>query len=321
MGIEIVISILAFIAILLFGLGIFFYIDQRQEHWELHKRIKRMSGGVIRSEEISDLVYRIKGQLLGLIGSLGNLLKPIKPKGEVEFSHLRNTFLRAGYRAENISVIYWGLKALLALLFLGILFLLKIWVIPTLPSFQFMLFSFVMVVIGFYLPNLWIRWKIAGRKQKILEGFPDALDLMVVCVEAGTGVDAAINRVGEEMRLSNDVLSEEFKTLSLELRAGKQRRDALRNLALRADLEDVSSLVTLLIQTDKFGTSVAQALKVHSDFMRVRRYQRAEELATKLPVKLLFPLILFIFPSIFVTLLGPAVIQIFRVLLPRMTGQ
>ena len=154
----------------------------------------------------------------------------------------------------------------------------------------------------------------------ILEGFPDALDLMVVCVEAGIGLDAAITRVGEEMRFGNEVLSEEFKMLSLELRAGKQRRDALRNLALRTDLEDVSSLVSLLIQTDKFGTSVAQALRVHSDSMRVRRYQRAEELATKLPVKLLFPLILFIFPSFFVTLLGPAVIQIFRVLLPRMAG-
>jgi tight adherence protein C len=105
------------------------------------------------------------------------------------------------------------------------------------------------------------------------------------------------------------------------LRAGKQRRDALKNLALRTDLEDVSSLVNLLIQTDKFGTSVAQALRVHSESMRIKRYQRAEEVATKLPVKLLFPLILFIFPSLFVILLGPAVIQIFRTLLPRMAGQ
>ena len=318
MGVEFLISILAFVAIVLIGLGISLHMEHRKEHWELRKRIKRMSGGVIRSEEIANAFHRIKNQLLGLIGSLGNLLKP---KGDVEFSHLRNTFLRAGYRAENISVIFWGLKALLALLFSGIFFMMKLWVIPTLPPFQFMLFSFVLVVIGFYLPNLWIKWKIARRKEKFLEGFPDALDLMVVCVEAGAGLDAAIHRVGEEMSLSNEVVSEEFKLLGLELRAGKQRRDALRNLALRTDLEDVSSFVTLLIQTDKFGTSVAQALRVHSDSMRVKRYQRAEELATKLPIKLLFPLILFIFPSLFVTLLGPAVIQIVRVLLPGMAGQ
>ena len=317
MGIEILISALAFVAIVLFGLGLSIHIAHRKEHWELNKRMKRMSGGVIRSEEIANVFSKMKGQLLGLIGSLGNLLKP---KGEADVSPLKNTFLRAGYRTENISVVFWGLKTVFALLSLGFVFMIKVWGFPTLPSFQFILFSSVVVLIGFYLPDLWIRWKIAKRKEMILEGFPDALDLMVVCVEAGIGLDAAITRVGEEMRFGNEVLSEEFKMLSLELRAGKQRRDALRNLALRTDLEDVSSLVSLLIQTDKFGTSVAQALRVHSDSMRVRRYQRAEELATKLPVKLLFPLILFIFPSFFVTLLGPAVIQIFRVLLPRMAG-
>ena len=316
-AIEILISILVFIAILLFILSISFYIDYRKERWELSKRIKRMSGGILRSEEITNFFYKIKDQLLGMVGSIGHLLKP---KGEGEYSYLGNTFLKAGYRRENVLVIFWGLKALLAILFFGIFFPMKLWIIKTLSSFHFMLFSFLLVVIGFYLPNLWLKWKIAKRKEKILEGFPDALDLMVVCVEAGSGLDAAINRVGEEMRLSHKVLSEEFKLLSLELRAGKQRRDALKNLALRADLEDVNSLVNLLIQTDKFGTSVAQALRVHSESMRIKRYQRAEELATKLPVKLLFPLILFIFPSIFVTLLGPAVIQIFRVLLPRMAG-
>jgi tight adherence protein C len=155
----------------------------------------------------------------------------------------------------------------------------------------------------------------------MLEGFPDALDLMVVCVEAGMGLDAAINRVGEEMKLRNAVVSEEFRLMGLELRAGKLRRDALRNLGIRTGLDDVKSLMTLLIQTDKFGTSVAQALRVHSDSMRTKRYQKAEEIAAKLPVKLVFPLILFIFPSLFVVIIGPAVIRIFRVLLPALGGQ
>jgi tight adherence protein C len=181
-----------------------------------------------------------------------------------------------------------------------------------------MFLSVLLALIGFYLPDLWLRMRIARRKEEILKGFPDALDLLVVCVEAGVGLDAAINRVGEEMKLSDKVLSEEFRLLSLELRAGKLRRDALRNLALRTDLEDVSSFVTLLIQTDKFGTSVAKALRVHSDSMRTKRQQRAEEIAAKLPVKLVFPLILFIFPSLFVAILGPAAIRIFRVLLPTM---
>ena len=314
---EMVISFLAFVAIMLFSIGISSYIHNRKEHWELSKRIKRMSGGIIRSEEITHFLYRIKDQLLGLVGSLGNLFKF---NGEKE-SSLRDRFLKAGYRTEDISVVFSGIQIVLAILFFGIFSVMKLWIFKNLPSFHFILFSLVMVVLGFYLPNLWLKWRIAKRKEKILEGFPDALDLMVVCLEVGTGLDAAISRVGEEMKLSNKVLSEEFKLLSLELRAGKHRRDALKNLALRTDLEDVSGLVTLLIQTDKFGTSVAQALRVHSDSMRIKRYQRAEEVATKLPVKLLFPLILFIFPSLFVILLGPAVIQIFRTLLPRMAGQ
>jgi tight adherence protein C len=152
------------------------------------------------------------------------------------------------------------------------------------------------------------------------EGLPEALDMMVVCVEAGMGLDAAINRVGEEIALSNKVVGEEFRLLSLELKVGKQRKDALRSLAMRTDLEDVNSLVTLLIQTERFGTSIGQSLRVHSDSMRVKRQQKAEEIAAKLPVKLLIPLILFIFPSLFVTILGPAVIRIIRILIPVITS-
>lgn len=316
-GFEILVSFLAFIAIVLFSLGIFFYIDYRKERWKISKRMKQMSG-IIKSEEFTDVFYRIKDQLVKLVGSLGNL---VRPRSEGESTHLRKSLLRAGYRRETASVVFLGIKAFLAMLFFGCSFLIKLWFLKNISSFHFVLLSFILTGAGFYLPNLWLQMMITRREEKILEGFPDALDLMVVCVEAGTGLDAAIHRIGEEMKLSNRVLSEEFKLLSLELRAGKQRRDALRHLATRIDLEDVTSLVTLLIQTDRFGTSIAQALRVHSDSMRTKRYQRAEELATKLPVKLVFPLIVFIFPSIFVTVLGPAIIQIFRVLLPRMAGQ
>lgn len=316
-GFEILIVFLTFTAVMLFILGIFFFLGYQKERWRLSKRIKQI-GGVIRSEELTDVFYKLKDQVVKLVGFLGKL---VKPKGEGGGSELRKTLLRAGYRRESASAIFLGLKAFFAIVFLGASVLIRIWVLKTIPSFHLILFSIVLAYIGFYLPNLWLRMKIARREDRILEGFPDALDLMVVCVEAGIGLDAAISRVGEEMKLSNKVLAEEFRLLSLELRAGKQRRDALRNLAMRTGLEDVSSLVSLLIQTDKFGTSVAQALRVHSESMRMKRYQKAEELATKLPVKLVFPLIIFIFPSIFVTVLGPAIIQIFRILLPRLAGQ
>jgi len=194
----------------------------------------------------------------------------------------------------------------------------KLMIIRPIPSIYIMFIAVLLALIGFYLPSFWLRMRVQKRKEKILEGLPEALDMMVVCVEAGMGLDAAINRVGQEMALSNKVVGEEFQLLSLELRAGKQRNDALRGLATRTDLEDVNSLVTLLIQTDRFGTSIAQALRVHSDSMRVKRQQRAEEIAAKLPVKLLLPLTLFIFPSLFVVVMGPAVIRILRILVPTL---
>jgi tight adherence protein C len=316
-GIEILIFILIFITMLLFIFGIYSYIGYRKGRWELSKRIKEMEEG-IRSEQRLDIFYIIRNHLLNTVRRLGYL---VKPKSEGELSPLRKTFLKAGYRRENAIIIFFGVKTSLAIMFPLLFFLVKLLTSMAIPSFYFFLIPVILIMIGFYLPNFWLQMKIAKRKEKIQEGLPDALDLMVVCVEAGTGLDAAINRVGEEMKLSNKVLSEEFRQMGMELRAGKDRRDALKNLALRVDLEDISSLVTLLIQTERFGTSLAQALRIHSDSMRTKRYQRAEEIAAKLPVKLVFPLILFIFPALFVTILGPAVIKIFRALLPTLPGR
>jgi tight adherence protein C len=150
------------------------------------------------------------------------------------------------------------------------------------------------------------------RRAKILVALPDALDLMVICVEAGIGLDSAIQRVSQEIKFSSPELSDELNFTTLELRAGKERHDALRDLSLRTSLSEINSLVTLLIQTDKFGTSMANALRIYSETYRTERYQKAEELAAKLPVKMLFPLGLFIFPALFVVLLGPAMISIYR---------
>jgi tight adherence protein C len=243
---------------------------------------------------------------------LGHL---IKPKNDEDLSHLRKMFLKAGYRSEHSVIVFFGVKVFLTA-FLPFLFILvKLSFLRTLPSLTVMLVAIFLALIGFYAPNLWLRLKVDTRKEKILHGLPD------VCAEAGVGLDSAIHRVGEEMKLNNKPLSEEFKLLNLELRAGKLRRDALKNLALRTDLDDVRSLVTLLVQTERFGTSIAQALRVHSDSMRTKRFQRAEEIAAKLPVKLLFPLIFFIFPSLFVAILGPAILRVYRTLLPVLYGQ
>ncbi len=311
------ISILLFAAIGLFILGILYNIEYRRGRWKLMKRMEQPQEQ-IESEQNTSVSSMMKDRFLKITRSVG---EKIKPKSEEELSHLRKTFLKAGYRKESAPVVFFGMKGLLAILLALIFFLIKTFFLKTMTSLNLTLFSLIFALVGFYLPNLWLQMRIARRKEQIVKGFPDALDLMVVCVEAGTGLDAAINRVGEEMKLSNKVLSEEFKLLSLELRAGKPRKDALRNLAVRTDIEDVNSLMTLLIQTEKFGTSIGQALRVYSDSMRTKRFQKAEEIAAKLPVKLIFPLVLFIFPALFVVLVGPAAIKIFQILLPALGRQ
>jgi tight adherence protein C len=155
----------------------------------------------------------------------------------------------------------------------------------------------------------------------LFDSFPDALDLMTVCVEAGLGLDSAMARVGAEMRLRSKPLADELHWLSLELRAGRTREQALRNLALRTGVEEIEALASMLIQADRFGTSIAASLRVHSDSLRTARRLRAEEAAAKIALKLLFPLIFCIFPSLLLVLMGPAFIEIYRVLLPTLSGQ
>jgi tight adherence protein C len=164
--------------------------------------------------------------------------------------------------------------------------------------------------LGYVLPAFWLSRATSKRKTTIVKEMPDALDLLVVCVEAGMGLDQAINRVSEELKVSAPVICSEFRTLNLELRAGLKRADSLKNLAMRIGLSDVDSLVALLIQADLFGTSVTQTLRVYSDTLRTKRYQRAEEKAAKLPVTILIPLILFIFPALLIVIVGPAAMQL-----------
>ncbi|HEX9019942.1 MAG TPA: type II secretion system F family protein [Nitrospirota bacterium] len=301
------ISGLTFIFVMLAGFLAFNYSNLYQKKKDIMARIRKEAAR--EQDEASPAGREWKEIILRSISRFGEILKP---KQETEVSQTRKKLVRAGYYGENGAVVFFGSKIFAALFLFLLALVLKLAVFKAMQAQLFLMLMVFFTAAGFYLPDFFVSRKTAARKRKIFEGFPDALDLMVVCVEAGMGLDAAIKRVGDEMALKNKVLSDEFRMLSLELRAGKSRADALRNLASRTDLEDVSSLATLLIQTDRFGTRIAQALRVHSDAMRTKRYQRAEEMAAKLPVKMVLPLIFFIFPSLFVAIIGPAVISIYR---------
>lgn len=238
-----------------------------------------------------------------------------------ESSALRIRFMNAGYRTSSAPMLFFATKTILTVALPSLAVFYISVTASTIDQNTFLLLLVLLAGIGYFLPNALLSRQIAHRKREIFESFPDAIDLMTVCVEAGLGLDAAIGRVGEEIRMKSPTLADELHLVNLELRAGGTRAQALRNLALRTGVEEVDNLVAMLIQADRFGTSVADSLRVHSDSLRTKRRLRAEEAAAKIPIKLLFPLIFCIFPSMLLVLLGPAFISIYRVLLPTMSGQ
>jgi tight adherence protein C len=314
MDLSLVITASVFFMTFLGFFGISSYVSSRTKQREWKERLRGQQEYAAAAQESSAAAQP------GFFKFLGAIVQATKPKSVEEMSHLRRTLVKAGYRGVDAPLMFFGARLLLAIALSGAFAVLRTSVLPMLPYTQTMAVFMLFAVAGFYAPNLWVKMRIRRRQQRIMEGFPDTLDLMTVCVEAGLGLDAALNQVADEISMSNRVLSEELKLVNLELRAGQSRQNALRNLSLRTDLEDVNNFTTLLIQTDNFGTSIGQALRVHSDTMRTKRHHRAEEMAAKLPVKLLFPLLFFIFPSIFVVIMGPAIIQIMRVLLPSLGG-
>ena len=246
------------------------------------------------------------------------LAKPLQPKSEKEVGQLKQRLSYAGFRGENAPSIFLGAKfiGLVIGLFMGGGSLLLF------TGFTMNgLFKAAMFAGGFfYMPDvvLWFLGK--RRKDQIFFGLPDALDLMVVCVEAGLGLDQAMRRVADEMKKSYPVIADEFGLCNLQLQMGRRRGDVLHELGQRTGVDDLRALASILIQADKFGSSVAQALRVQSESMRTRRKQIAEEKAAKTAVKLIFPLVMFIFPGIFVVLVGPAAITMVREMFPAMNG-
>jgi tight adherence protein C len=218
----------------------------------------------------------------------------------------RSWLIQAGYRESRHLTVYQGIRVLFAAVgFVSVLVISGVKSPPLLIG---------VTGLGFFIPRFFLKRLINDRQMRIRIAMPDALDLTVICVEAGLALDQAMMRVGEDLRHAHPDLADEFYLMNLELRAGKPRADALRNLYNRTGVDDIKALVTTLVQTDRFGTSVAQALRVHSDSLRTERRQRAEEQAAKTTIKMVPPLVVFVLPSIIIVTLGPAIIQLYRTL-------
>lgn len=241
------------------------------------------------------------------------------PSGDWENSPLRLKFINAGFRQMDSRFTFFGIKTLLPLLFAGLSYVVLM-MTTQMQGLTLTLMLMIAALIGCYLPNAFLYLKGKERKREIFENFPDAADLMLVCVEAGLGLDAGLNRVAEEIKIKSLALAEELQLTNLEIRAGATREQALRNLALRTGVEEVSVFASMLVQADRFGTSIGESLRVFSDDLRHKRQMRAETQAAKVPTKMLFPLVFFIFPSIIMVILGPAIIQVVRTIVPMLRG-
>jgi tight adherence protein C len=231
------------------------------------------------------------------------------PKSPSEMGRLQRKLVTAGYRSKEALIVFIGLRAGCALACFAIAST------PILGQASLM-FAIGAAGMGYLLPSMVLGRQAKKRQHRIRLSLPDALDLLVVSVEAGLGLDQAIQRVGDELSSAHPDLASELRMVNFELRAGTARSEALHNLADRTGVDDVASLVAMLVQTDRFGTSVAQSLRVHSDTLRVKRRQRAEEAAAKTGVKMVFPLVFCIFPAIWVVTIGPAAISFIKVIVP-----
>ncbi len=252
--------------------------------------------------------------LHAMIKKLGNII-PQSPK---DVTVMQRRLIRAGVRNESALKILYGCKAAFGI---SLPLLTALWVsnasYDTSNKFAAILAA---AAVGFFGPNEYVRRMAAKRQKEISRGLPNALDLLVVCVESGLGLDQAILQVSKELDKAHPEISEEFGMVNLELKAGKRRVEALRNLAERTGVDDLKKLVAVLIQADRFGTGVAQSLRAHADFMRIQARQVAEEKAAKLGVKLIFPIFFCILPSLFVVTVGPVIMKIMRELIPMMNN-
>lgn len=318
---ELVAAAAVFLTVVLAGIAAFGWLQIRSD--SVPSRFRAMTAtrkGATSSHAeaariASTLIARVKKWVEAGKGAEETLAALVRRE---EITGGRKLLYQAGYRKPGALRLYRTVRLALPILFL-LLFIAYGKAIGA-SSGSVLLLGFCAASFGAILPNLFLQRAARKRQEAIRDTLPDALDLLVVCVEAGLGLSAALVRIADEFRLSAPILSEEFDIVNREMVAGKPRIEALRALSDRTGVEDVQALVAMLVQTEKLGTSLAQSLRVHSDSLRTRRRQRAEEAAAKTTIKLVFPLVFLIFPALFIVILGPGVIQIVKVLFPVMKG-
>jgi tight adherence protein C len=312
------IPFLVFIGIVVGVWAVLTMISERNRRIE--ERIERHSRPASLSEiAIEPKPNRRSERFQGITDMAKAMSDPMMPKTELEQSKLKVKLANAGFRSESATAVYSGLRLASLVLFgiIGLGIFLPSYGLSSETMAPLLIRVGLVTIVGFFLPSIGL-WFIRSQRQKeIFLTLPDALDLMVVCVESGLGLDAAMRKVCDEMDKHAKVLTEELSLANFQLQIGRPRREVLHDLGVRTGVDDVKSLAAILIQADRFGSSVAQALRVQSDSMRTRRRQLAEEKAAKTAVQMIFPLVLFIFPGIFVVLVGPAAISIMDQLLSK----
>ena len=301
------ITCITFIATLSLVVAVFYAFSPSEVN--VAARFSRVAGSAALVQEETRFADRQRDRVRDSLASLGKLLPQASTQSA---SRTQLLMIRAGYRSPEAILAMRGFKLMfpigtLAAVFLTGAYRLNPFMIPVLA-----------LAVGYLVPDILLTWRVHARQHHLRRGLPDALDLLVICVEAGLGLDQAMMKVAQDMRITHHALSEELQLVNLEMRIGKTRIEALRELARRTGLDDIKSLVAMLIQTERFGTSIAQSLRVFSDEMRTKRRQRAEEMSAKTSVKMVPALVFFIFPALMVVILGPAVLSVMRHLLPIM---
>lgn len=299
--------IFVFLAVVFFVL----YGDVLVKRIKVKLRIRRVLSSEYIPTSNRQKTYHVAKQ--GLADLIDALSKLSLPKDGWQNSGIKIKFIRAGLRHPQTGLYFFAAKTL-GTIFIPLLFIFIASIFFNRLAFSTLsLMTIMMALFGYYGPEIYVKLITERRLKDMRDHLPDLIDLLVISTESGMGMDSAINRVSKEIIKSSPTLAEEFYLSSLEVRAGSSRMQSLKNLALRVNLEDLNNLVSMLVQADKFGTSLADSLRIQSDLMRVKRMQRAEEFAAKIPVKMLFPLIFFMFPAVMIVLIGPAVIQISNV--------
>jgi len=301
-----IITVSIFVCVTLGVMGLYWLVFRPQS--AATERLKRMgeSGGTGIAPSPTTLTDDSRAGALA--GRMAGPLQRLAPPSAAEARKLQKQLMHAGYRSENGPVVYRGLQLVSLVIFPA--FVAMVCAVLGRPLNSAVTWIVVAFAVGAYLPRVVLKRMISSRQLRLRWGLADALDLLVVSIEAGLGLNAALIRVGEELKSVHPDISEEFELTNLEIRVGRERDEAMRNLAERAGIDDLRSLVAMLIQADRFGTSIARAVRVYADSLRTKRRQRAEQAAQKAAVKLLFPLSCFLFPTLFIIILGPAALNL-----------